>query len=109
LDGNRGTAWSSSGDGNDAFIEIELAHPARLHAMEVWTRTMSDGTAQIFAFTLTTDAGDILGPFDLPDATQPYRFAVDVVARSLRLDVVDSSGGNTGLVEFSAYGTPVED
>ena len=109
LDGQRGTAWSSSGDGDDAFVEIELAQPAQLHAVEVWTRSMSDGTAQIFAFTLTTDAGGVLGPFDLPDAAQPYRFEVDAVARTLRLDVVESSGGNTGLVEFAVFGTPIEE
>jgi hypothetical protein len=109
IDGQRSTVWSSNGDGNDAYIEIELAQPAQLYAVEVWTRSMSDGTAQIFAFTLTTDAGDVLGPFDLPDATQLYRFELDVVARSLRLDVVESSGGNTGLVEFAVYGTPVEE
>jgi hypothetical protein len=108
IDGQRGTAWSSSGDGNAAFIGIELAQAARLYAVEVWTRTMSNGTAQIRAFTLTTGAGEILGPFELPDAAQPYRFELDVVARSLRLDVVESSGGNTGLVEFAVYGTPVE-
>jgi hypothetical protein len=109
IDGQRGTAWSSNDDGNDAFIEIELAQPARLQAVEAWTRAMSDGTAQVLAFTLTTDSGDVLGPFDLPDATQLYRFEVDVVARSLRLDVVESSGGNTGLIEFAVYGTPVEE
>jgi hypothetical protein len=109
LDGNRGTAWSSNGDGNDAFIQIELAQAVRLSAVEVWTRSMSDGTAQILAFTLTTDTGDVLGPFELPDASEPYRFELAGVARSLRLDVVESSGGNTGLVEFAVYGTPVED
>jgi hypothetical protein len=109
LDGQRGTAWASNGDGDNAFIEIELAQPAQLSAVEVWTRSMTDGTAQVFAFTLTTDTGDVLGPFDLPDATQRYRFELDVVARSLRLDVVASSGGNTGLVELAIYGTPVED
>jgi hypothetical protein len=109
LDGQRGTAWSSNGDGDDAFVEIELAQPSRVHAIEVWTRIMSDGTAQILAFTLTTDAGDVLGPFDLPDASQAYRFELDVVARSLRLDVVESSGGNTGLIEFAVYGTPTDE
>jgi hypothetical protein len=104
IDGNRVTAWSSAGDGNDAFIVVELTHQAQLHAVEVWTRVMSDGTSQIFAFTLTTDAGEVLGPFTLPDATQPYRFDVEVTARMLRLDVLDSSGGNTGLVEFAVYG-----
>jgi hypothetical protein len=108
LDGNRGTAWSSDGDGNDAFIEIEPAQPAQVSAVEVWTRSMSDGSAQILAFTLTTDSGEVLGPFALEDAGQAYRFDVDVLARSLRLDVVDSTGGNTGLIEFAVYGTPVE-
>ena len=69
---------------------------------------MSNNTAQIFSFTLTTDSGEVLGPFTIDDAEQSYRFEVDVDANSLRLDVVDSSGGNTGLIEFSAYGTPVE-
>jgi hypothetical protein len=109
IDGDRGTAWSSAGDGNAAFVKFELARPAQLHAVEVWTRLMSDGTAQIFAFTLTTDVGEVLGPFTLQDAAQPYRFEVDVTAHSLRLDVVDSSGGNTGLIEFAAYGTPIEE
>ena len=108
IDGQRGTAWSSNGDGNDAYIEIELAQPTQVYALEVWTRSMGDGTAQIFAFTLTTDSGEVLGPFALEDAEQAYRFDVDVVARSLRLEVVDSSGGNTGLIEFAVYGTPVE-
>jgi hypothetical protein len=109
IDGQRGTAWSSDGDGNDAFIEIQLAQPAQVYAVEVWTRAMSDGTAQIFAFTLTTDSGEVLGPFSLEDAVQTHRFDVDVLARSLRLDVVESSGGNTGLVEFAVYGVPVSD
>ncbi len=107
LDGSGGTAWSSFDDGNEAYIEIALSGPARIDAVEVWTRTMANGTAQIFSFTLTTDAGEVLGPFALPDASRPYRFEVDVVARSLRLDVVESNGGNTGLIEFAAYGTPL--
>lgn len=68
---------------------------------------MSDGSAQIRAFTLTTEGSEVLGPFTLQDAARAYRFEVDVTARSLRLDVVESSGGNTGLVEFGAYGRPV--
>ena len=108
IDGQRGTSWASNGDGNDAFIEIELAHPAKLNGIEVWTRTMSNGTAQIFSFTVTIDDREVLGPFTLEDADQAYRFDADVVARSLRLDVVDSSGGNTGLVEFAAFGMYVE-
>lgn len=108
LDNSRSTAWSSEGDGNHAFIEIQLAQRSQLDAIEVWTRSMSNNTAQIFEFTVTTDSGEVLGPFALPNAEQAYRFAVDVAASTLRFDVVDSNGGNTGLVEFAAYGTPLE-
>ena len=84
------------------------AKPAQLHAVEVWTRTMSNDTAQIFSFTLTTDSGEVLGPFTLDDAEQSYRFEVNAAADSLRLDVMESNGGNTGLIEFAAYGSPIE-
>ncbi len=103
IDGQRASAWSSNGDGDEAYIVVELAARKRIGEIEVWTRTMSDGTAQTYTFTLTTDSGETLGPFTLPDASRSYRFAVDVEAKSLRLDVVESSGGNTGLVEFAAY------
>lgn len=103
IDGRRTTEWSSDGDGDGGFVEIALARETRLGAVEVWTRSMSNNTAQIYKFTLTTDRGEVLGPYVLPDASQPYRFAVDVTAKSLRLDVVASNGGNVGLVEFAAY------
>lgn len=109
IDESPGTAWSSAGDGDGAFIEIELAGPARLHAIEVWTRSMSNDTAQIFSFTLTTDGNETLGPFELADASQAYRFEIDTVASSLRLDVASSNGGNTGLVEFAAFGTLLDE
>lgn len=108
LDDSRSTAWSSAGDGNHAFLEIQLAQRAQVATIAVWTRSMSNNTAQIFEFTVTTDGGEVLGPFTLPDAEQAYRFAVDVTASALRFDVVDSNGGNTGLIEFAAYGTPLE-
>lgn len=103
IDGQRGSAWSSNGDGDNAFIVVALPKRASIGVVEVWTRSMSDGTAQAFKFTLTTDEGRTVGPFELPDAAKPYRFEVDLEAKSLRLDIVESSGGNTGLVEFAAY------
>ncbi len=103
IDGSRTTEWSSNGDGDGGFVEIALAREARLGAVEVWTRSMSNNTARIFKFTLTTDSGEVLGPFELPDAAKPHRFDIDVTAKSLRLDVVSSNGGNVGLVEFAAY------
>ena len=67
---------------------------------------MPDDTAQILTFTMTSDSGETLGPFEPPDPMQPYSFELDLVARTLRFDVETSSGGNTGFVELEAYGEP---
>ena len=104
IDGDISTAWSSSGDGGDAFLVIDFGRPQSLGAIEVWTRTMSDGTAQIFTFKVTTDSGESFGPFTLPDAKKPYRFALETTARWLRIEAVKTSGGNTGFVEIVGYG-----
>jgi len=112
LDGNPGTAWSSNGDGNDAFIEVQLSEPSVPHAVEVWTRTMSNGTAQISEFTLTSNSGtaasETFGPFTLPDALRAYRFEISPTqaVNTLRLDVIASSGGNTGLMDFKVFVEP---
>lgn len=68
---------------------------------------MSDGTAQIREFTVTTDSGEVYGPFVLPDASQAYQFDVDFEATTLRFAVVSSMGGNSGAVEIAVYGEPV--
>ena len=65
---------------------------------------MSDGTSIVFSFTITTDDGAVYGPFEVPDANQAYSFDVDFETTTLRFDVISSSGGNTGAVEFGVYG-----
>lgn len=69
---------------------------------------MSDGTSQVFEFTVTADDGTVYGPFEVPDANQAYSFDVDFETTTLRFDVVSSSGGNTGAVEFGVYGEYVD-
>lgn len=108
IDGRTSTAWSSNGDGDNAWIEITLPQKTHIRQLEVWTRTMSNNTAQIFSFTVTTETGDTFGPFDLPDANQPYLFDVDITAERLRFDAEVTNGGNTGFVELAAYGEPAE-
>lgn len=104
FDGSSNSAWSSAGDGDDAYVEVKLAGRALIHQVEFWTRSMSNNTAQIFEFTVTTDSGEMFGPFELPDAEQSYTFDVEIEADTLRFDVVDSNGGNTGAVEIAVYG-----
>ena len=106
IDGQPNTEWSSNGDGDDAWIKIELAQTYDVRTIGFWTRMMSDGTAQIFRFTVTTDQGETFGPFDLPDADRIHTFPVQFTARTLSFDAVETSDGNTGAVEIEVYGTP---
>jgi hypothetical protein len=105
IDGDPTTEWSSAGDGDDAYLEVELAEPATIASVGIWTRTMGS-TAQITSFQVVATGGDVLGPFEVPDASGVHVFDLDqpVEAQTLRFEVVTSSGGNTGLVEFVAYG-----
>lgn len=105
IDGDPATEWSSAGDGDEASLTVELADAASIASVGIWTRTMGS-TAQITSFQVVVDGGDILGPFEVPDASGVHVFDLDapVEAETLRFEVVSSSGGNTGLVEFAAYG-----
>lgn len=102
LDDDSATEWSSDGDGNDAWIEIELAQAYQLSAVGLWTRTMG-ASAQISEFRVITGGGTQLGPFEVPNANGLHIFPVDVQAQRLRYEVVSSSGGNTGAVEVDAF------
>ena len=102
IDGDPGTEWSSAGDGDAAFITMELAEPHELTAVGFWTRTMGS-TAQTSRFQVVTGDGTILGPFAVPDASRMHVFPVSVLAQVLRFEVVTSSGGNTGAVEIAAF------
>lgn len=104
LDGQTNTEWSSNGDGDDAWIEIELPGPYDVHVIGFWTRKMPNDTAQIFSFTVITDEGETHGPFDLADANQIYYFPVEFTARTLRFQAVSTNTGNTGAVEIEVYG-----
>lgn len=106
FDGNLATEWSSNGDGNDAYFVVELDRTYQIDTIEYWTRTMSDGTATTQSFTVTSDTGETFGPFEVPDSSQSYTFAVDFVTSALRFDVDTSTGGNTGAVDVAAYGSP---
>jgi hypothetical protein len=108
FDDNPNTAWSSAGDGSNAWIEVKLAKPARITAVSFYTRSMSDGSAITLAFTVTTESGEEFGPFVVTDASQPYEFEVAFEAQTLRFDLVDTTGGNTGVVDIAVYGEITE-
>jgi hypothetical protein len=105
IDGDAATQWSSDGEGDAAWIEIELAADTHVTRIGFWTRTMGS-SAQIESLQVTTDGGETIGPLELADAAQSYYFDTDFSAKRLRFQVVSSSGGNTGAVEIEIYGEP---
>lgn len=99
VDGDLATEWSSDGDGDDTWIELDLGGPTEVGSVAVRTREMSDGTAIIETFAVVPDGGEPLGPFTA-DGTPA---AVDVTAERLRIEAVETTGGNTGAVEIELF------
>ncbi len=68
---------------------------------------MSNGTAIALAFTVTTDSGETFGPYDLPDAENSFEFETAFEAKTLRFDLVETTGGNTGAIGIAVFGEPL--
>lgn len=98
VDGDPTTEWSTRGDGDGAFITLDLGRPTDIGAVEFQTRQMSDGTAITQTFTVTAD-GASHGPFAASEVVP-----LAVTAQVLRFDVETSSGGNTGATRISVFG-----
>jgi len=99
IDDSGTTEWSSAGDGDDAFITIDLGDIRDVAGVEYITRSMLDGTAIAETFTVTVDGGDTFGPFPAGTPVEPNYAAIDTTGRSFRFDVDTSTGGNVGAVE----------
>ena len=102
IDGDPTTQWSSDGDGDDAWIEIELAEPAAVVRIGFWTRTMGT-SAEIRSFQVVSDDGATHGPFALAGPADMSYFDVDFTTQRLRFEAVETSAGNTGAVEIEVY------
>lgn len=101
VDGDLATEWSSNGDGDDAWITVDLGEPVDVSGIGFHSRQMSDGTSIINSFTVTVDDGEPLGPF--PAGPGLSVADVEFTGQVLRFDAVDTTGGNTGAVEIEVY------
>lgn len=103
IDGDVATEWSTDGDGDDAWIEVDLGTTREVAGFAFRTRQMTDGTAITQTFTVTVD-GETIGPFTAGDT--PVR-ADDgpLTAQVIRFDADETTGGNTGATEIEIYTT----
>lgn len=100
IDGDPATEWSSAGDGDHAYLAIDLGREVDVVAVGFHTRTMTDGSATTDTFTITVDGADTFGPFPVG------RVDVAFTGRVLRFDVEKSTGGNTGATEIEVFEAP---
>ncbi|HSG80418.1 MAG TPA: discoidin domain-containing protein [Acidimicrobiia bacterium] len=101
IDGSLATEWSSQGDGNGAYIVIDLGREAEVTGIGFRTRQMSDGTSITNQFTVTI-GGELFGPFEAGPGLATTQFIA--TGQVVRVDLVDTTGGNTGAVEIEIYG-----
>ena len=104
IDGSGLTEWSSAGDGDGAYITIDLGSVKDVTGVEFITRSMADGTAITRTFTVTVDDGQVYGPFPAGTAVEPAFAAMATSGRRFRFDVDTSTGGNVGAVEVRVFG-----
>jgi F5/8 type C domain len=100
IDDSGTTEWSSDGDGDDAFITLDLGVDEQISAVEFITRSMLDGTAVTETFTVTVDDAATFGPFVAGTPVDPSPAEIDTSGRVFRFDVDTSTGGNVGAVEI---------
>ena len=104
VDDDFGTEWSSAGDGDDAWISIDLGSPQRVSGFEFLTRSMTDGSAITDSYMVVVDGGQSLGPFPAGNPADPNTTEVSVTGQMFTFEVEASSGGNTGAVEVRVLG-----
>jgi F5/8 type C domain-containing protein len=103
VDGNLSTEWSSNDDGDRAFITIDLGRQRKVTGISFITREMADGSAITRTFAVVVDGRTRYGPFPAGNPQNPHLVPVSFTARSLRFEVVQSTGGNTGAAEIEVF------
>lgn len=98
VDGDVATEWSSRGDGDEAFITIDLGEPVDVTAVGFRTRSMGDGSATTDTFTVEV-GGSAYGPFSAGATPSEVAFRGQVIT----FRVESSTGGNTGAVEVEVF------
>ena len=105
IDGQMATAWATHGDGDSAFVTLDLGRQRTLVRFGFRSRQMADGSSIVTRVRLLFDDSSTAGPFDTPDPGQVYLFDLtpSVTTRTVRVETVASTGGNTGAREIQLF------
>ena len=110
FDGAMSTEWATNGDGDDAYVTVDLGQVRKVTHFAFRSREMTDGTSIIQSVQLRFDGADPIGPFETPDPDERYVFQLENAqsAQVITLEAVTTTGGNTGAKEIEFLGTPKE-
>ena len=103
IDDDLATEWASAGDGDDAFLTIDLGSVQEVAGVEFITRSMANGTAITSQFFVVVDDGARLRPFATGNPATPSFNAVTFTGRIIRFEIDTSTGGNTGAIEARVF------
>ena len=103
IDDDLTTEWSSSGDGDDAFITLDLGSVQDIGGVEFITRSMADGSAITTTYWVTIDDGEQLGPFDAGTPADLRFQPIEASGQLVRFEAQDTTGGNTGAMEVRVF------
>ncbi len=105
IDGSFSSEWSSDGDGDAAYLTLDLGQQRLITGFGIRSRKMMDGSAIITSVQLIFEESTTLGPYAMPDPQELYLFDFDepIAAQLVRVEILSSSGGNTGLKEIQLF------
>jgi hypothetical protein len=104
FDDDPSTEWSTRGDGDEAFVAIDLGEERDIVAVEFVTRSMADGSAVTEQFSVSVDGGEPAGPFPAGTVASRRVSELTTTGREVRFAVEASTGGNVGAVEIRLFG-----
>lgn len=104
IDGDLSTEWSSSDDGDDAYLTLDLGAVTDVNGVAFLTRSMADGSAITEEYTVAVDGGEPIGPFPAGSPADARVAEVELSGQQLTFAVTTSTGGNVGAVEIQVFG-----
>jgi hypothetical protein len=105
IDDSMNSEWASNGDGNKAYLVINLSREFLLTGVGFRSRKMSDGSSIITSFKLVFADQSEQGPFSTPDPDQIYTFDFETPVKSqqVRFVALTTTGGNTGAKAIQLF------
>ncbi len=105
IDDSMSSEWATNGDGNNAYVVINLSREYLLTGIGFRSRKMSDGSSIITSFKLVFADQSERGPFSTPDPDQFYSFDFEAPVKSqqVRFVALTTTGGNTGAKAIQLF------